>query len=88
MSAYVYLGNYTFHKLAEEHDIDLTAEELKELEGLRTDSAKVDAGTPKCHVFDMPRMIVCGTQDVQDRIVSILRNKTIHGQIQLAVKSA
>ena len=88
MSTIVQLGNYTFSRLAKEHGFTLTPDELTELEGLRTDEASFAAGTPKCHIFDIPRRIVSGTQEVQDRILQILCCKNIHGEIQLAVKTA
>ena len=88
MSTIVQLGTYTFSRLAEEHGFTLTPDELTELEGLRTDEASFAAGTPKCHIFDIPRRIVSGTPEVQGRILQILRGKTVRGQIQLAVKSA
>lgn len=88
MSATVQLGNFTFSRLAEEHGFTLTPEELQELEALRTDEASFAAGTPKCHIFDIPRRIVSGTQEVQDRVLQILRGKTVRGPIQLAVRTA
>ena len=88
MSAIVQLGNYTFRRLADEHGFSFTPEELRELEGLRTDEASFAAGTPKCHIFDIPRRIVSGTQEVQDRVLEILRCKNVRGQIELAVKIA
>ena len=88
MSTIVQLGNYTFRRLAEEHGFTLTPDELLELEGLRTDEASFAAGTPKCHIFDIPRRIVSGTPEVQDRVLQILRGKTVHGEIQLAVRTA
>lgn len=79
------LGNLTFRQLAEKHSIELSDEELKTLEALRNDNANFAAGSECCHIFDMPRIICCGTQTVFDTVLGILRSKKIVGQIQLGV---
>ena len=79
------LGNLTFRELAEMHQFTLTEEELATLEALRQDDASVEKGTDKCHIFDMPRVIVCGNKDTQHRVVDIMMKHTgeIKGEIQI-----
>lgn len=81
------LGNLTFRELAEKHQFTLTEEELATLEALRQDDASVEKGTDKCHIFDMPRVIVCGNVDVQIRVVGVLEKHAseIKGNIQIGV---
>lgn len=81
----IYLGNLSFSQLAEQHCFELTEEELKTLEGMRIELANFTAGTPKCHIFDMPRTIACGTKEVQDAVLNILSKKPIKGQLQLGL---
>lgn len=66
------LGNLTFRELAEKHQFTLTEEELATLEALRQDDACVEKGVDKCHIFDMPRVIVCGNKDTQHKVVNVL----------------
>lgn len=79
------LGNLTFRELAEKHQFTLTEEELATLEALRQDNASVEEGTDKCHIFDMPRVIVCGNADVQRRVICALMKHAseIKGEIQI-----
>ncbi len=78
-------GNMTFRELAEKHSFELTDEENSALEALRTDNANFAIGTEKCHVFDAPRGICCGTRAVFDKVYAILSVKSIKGQIALYV---
>ena len=79
------LGNLTFRELAEMHQFTLTEEELATLEVLRQDNARVEEGTDKCHIFDMPRVIVCGNEDTQHKVVNVLMKHAgeIKGEIQI-----
>lgn len=79
------LGNLTFRELAERHQFTLTEEELATLEALRQDNASIEKGADKCHIFDMPRVIVCGNKDTQHRVVDILMKYAgeIKGEIQI-----
>ncbi len=79
------LGNLTFRELAEKHQFTLTEEELAALEALRQDNARVEEGADKCHIFDMPRVIVCGNEDTQHKVVSVLMKHAseIKGEIQI-----
>lgn len=81
----VYLGNLSFKQLAEQHSFELTDEELKTLDGLIEENASFPAGTPKCHIFDMPRMISCGTKGVYNTVLNILSKKPVKGQIQIGL---
>ena len=78
-------GNMRFKELAEKHSFELTEEEEKTLEAMRTDNASFPRGTDKCHVFDAPRGICCGTQAVFDKVYAILSKKSIKGQIAIYV---
>lgn len=79
------LGNLTFRELAEKHQFTLTEEELATLEALRQDDASVEKGTDKYHIFDMPRVIVCGNEDTQHKVVDVLMKHAgeIKGEIQI-----
>lgn len=79
------LGNLTFRELAEMHQFTLTEEELATLEALRQDNASVEESTDKCHIFDMPRVIVCGNEDTQHKVVDVLMKHAgeIKGEIQI-----
>lgn len=79
------LGNFTFRELAEKHQFTLTEEELTTLEALRQEDASVENGTDKCHIFDMPRVIVCGNEDTQHKVVGVLMKHAgeIKGEIQI-----
>lgn len=79
------LGNLTFRELAEMHQFTLTEEELATLEALRQEDASVEEGTDKCHIFDMPRVIVCGNKDTQHKVVDVLMKHAgeIKGEIQI-----
>ena len=79
------LGNMTFRQLAEQHCIDLTDDELKSLEALRNDNANFDAGSECCHIFDMPRSIVCGTRSVFDTVLAVLGSKRVIGPIDICL---
>ena len=79
------LGNLSFKQLAELHEFELTKEELDTLEGLRTENASFPAGTNQCHIFDMPRIIHCGTRDVFNTVYNILSQKPVKGQIQVGI---
>lgn len=81
----VYLGNLSFKQLAELHEFELTDEELEILEGLRTENASFNAGENKCHIFDMPRIIHCGTKSVFNTVYNILSKKPVKGQIQIGL---
>lgn len=78
-------GNMSFRELAEQHEFTLTDEELKTLESMRTEYASFNSGEEKCHVFDMPRGIACGTQAVFDKVYEILSAKPVRGQISLYI---
>ena len=79
------LGNLTFRELAEKHQFTLTEEELATLEALRQDDASVEKGTDKCHIFDIPRIIICGNEDTQRKAINVLMKHAgeIKGEIQI-----
>lgn len=79
------LENLTFRELAEKQQFTLTEEELATLEALRQDDVSVEKGTDKCHIFNMPRVIVCGNKDTQHMVVDVLMKHAdeIKGEIQI-----
>lgn len=85
MSMGIRLGNLTFRELAEMHQFTLTEDELTTLEVLRQEDATIKEGTDKCHIFDMPRVIVCGNKDTQHKVVDVLMKHAgeIKGEIQI-----
>ena len=80
-------GNVRFKELAKKHGFELTDEENKILEDMRTDNANFNKGEDKCHVFDAPEGVACGTKAVFDKVYDILSKKKISGRFALYIVS-
>lgn len=82
---YIYLGNILVHEFDTYFGITLSEEHAK----LMTETHQNNADTDKLkkrewHMFDLPRMLVCGSKAFADELISILKQYEIKGTLQVS----
>ena len=82
----IYLGNLTIKELEEKHSITLSDEHRSALESMRQNNAD-NVKSDKFHIFDIPRVIACGSKDTAIKVYEILKQYSIKGHIEIAVES-
>lgn len=80
----IYLGNLTVKELEDKHSFTLSDEERATLESMRQDKAE-NVKSDKFHVFDIPRVIACGSKDTAIKVYEILKQYSIKGHIEIGV---
>lgn len=80
----IYLGNFTVKRLEDEHSFTLSDEHRATLESMRQDNAE-NVKMDKFHIFDIPRVIACGSKDTAIKVYEILKQYSIKGHIEIAV---
>lgn len=80
----IYLGNFTVKRLEDEHSFTLSNEHRSTLESMRQDDAQ-NVKSDKFHIFDIPRVIACGSKDTAIKVYEILKQYSIKGHIEIAV---
>lgn len=80
----IYLGNLTVKELEDKHSFTLSDEERATLESMRQDMAEV-VKNDKFHIFDIPRVIACGSKDTAIKVYEILKQYSIKGHIEIGV---
>lgn len=80
----IYLGNLTVKELEDKHSFTLSDEERATLESMRQDKAE-NVQSDKFHIFDIPRVIACGSKDTAIKVYEILKQYSINGHIEIGV---
>ena len=82
---YIYLGNIVPAEFNKYFGFTLSEEHFAIFQKTHQSNADTDnLGEREWHFFDLPRMLVCGSKDFADELISILRQYEIHGEIQVA----
>ena len=81
----IYLGNFTVKELEDKHSFTLSDEERATLESMRQDKAE-NIKSDKFHIFDIPRVIACGSKDTAIKVYEILKRYSIKGHIEIGVE--
>ena len=81
----IYLGNFTVKELEDEHSFTLSDEHRATLESMRQDKAE-NVKSDKFHIFDIPRVIACGSKDTAIKVYEILKQYSIKGHLEIGVE--
>jgi len=80
----IYLGNLTVKGLEDRHSFTLSDEHRAALESMRTNKVE-NVKSDKFHIFDIPRVIACGSKDTAIKVYAILKQYSIKGHIEIGV---
>lgn len=78
------LGNKTVEEIEQEHSFVLSDEHRTKLRDMRQDDAQ-NIASNKFHIFDMPRVIRCGSMETATIVYEILKQYDIKGHITIGV---
>lgn len=80
----IYLGNLTVKELESKHSFALSDEHRAALESMRQNQAE-NVKSDKFHIFDIPRVIACGSKDTAIKVYEILKQYSIKGHVEIGV---
>lgn len=80
----IYLGNLTVKEVEDKHSFTLSDEHRATLESMRQDKAE-NIKSDKFHIFDIPRVIACGSKYTAIKVYDILKQYSIKGHIEIGV---
>ena len=80
----IYLGNLTVKELEDKHSFTLSEEHRVTLESMRQNEAE-NVKSDKFHIFDISRMIACGSKDTAIKVYEILKQYSIKGYIEIGI---
>lgn len=81
----IYLGNLSLQRLAKEHQFEISDEDVAKLQPFHQDNADVKAGKKEFHIFDIPRVIHCGTMEMAQMLYDVLKKYDIKGRLSINV---
>ena len=79
----IFLGNLSVRELETNHGFTLSEEDRQILESMRQSNAQI-IEDGKLHIFDIPRCILCGSDDTLVKVYEILKKYNIKGSIALS----
>lgn len=82
----VFLGNIMPHEFKRYFDFELNDEHLeffRKTHQCRADLVPENLGARQWHLFDLPRVLICGSKAFADELVAILRQYKIKGRIEV-----
>lgn len=80
----IYLGNLTVKELEDKHSFTLSNEHRITLESMRQNKAE-NVKSDNFHIFNIPRVIACGSKDTAIKVYEILKQYNIKGDIEIDV---
>lgn len=80
----IYLGNLTTKELEDKHSFTLSDKHRAILESMRQNEAE-NVKSDKFHIFDIPRVIACGSKDTAIKVYDILKQYSIKGHVEIGV---